>query len=73
VQPVLDGDTDATVSQVGFIGDVTPRFEKAFNGDALFEMFAVVPAVELGFIGGVDVHRRQQHAFSGHRHFSTIL
>src|SRR5439155_18209124 len=45
-----------------------PRFEETGNRDALFQMFAVVPAVELGVVRGIDVHRRQQHAFSGHRH-----
>ena len=51
------------------MGDVAPGLEKAVDRDAFFEMLAVVPAVEIGFIRGVDVHRRQQHAFSGERHF----
>jgi hypothetical protein len=32
-------------------------------------MFAVVPAVEVGLVRSIDIHRRQQHAFSGDRHF----
>ncbi len=53
--------------------DVAPCFEEAVDRDALIEMFAVVPAVEIGFVLRIDVHRRQQHAFSGKRHISTSL
>ena len=53
--------------------DVAPGFEEAIDRDALFEMFAVVPSVEFGLVGGIDIHRRQQHAFSGHRHFCAVL
>src|SRR4051794_8326427 len=48
--------------------DVTPCFEEAVDGDALLEMFAVVPAVEFGFVGRIDIHRCQQHSLSGDRH-----
>ena len=36
--------------------DIAPRFEKALDGDALLEMLAIVPAVEFGLIGWIDVH-----------------
>ena len=52
------------------MGDIAAGFEEAVDRHALFEMFAVVPAIEFGFVRGVDVHRRQQHAFTRHRHFS---
>ena len=63
------GGVEAEIFRVAVMGDIAAGFEEAVDCDALFEMFAVVPAIELGFVRGVDVHRRQQHAFSGHRHF----
>src|SRR5450631_358192 len=59
------------VFRVAGMRDVTPGFEEAWNRDALHQMLAVIPAIELGFVCGIDVHRRQQHSFSGQRHFST--
>ena len=49
--------------------DIAPGFEEAVDRDPLFQMLAVVPSVEFGLVGGIDVHRGQQHAFSGERHF----
>jgi hypothetical protein len=51
---------------------IAPRFEEAVDGDALLQMLAVVPAIEVGFVGWIDVHRRQQHAFSSERHFLVL-
>jgi hypothetical protein len=51
------------------VGEIAPRLEKAVDGDALFEMFAVVPAIEFGFVRWIDIHRGQQHSLSGERHF----
>ena len=51
---------------------IAPRFEETVDGDALFKMLAVVPTVEVGFIGGIDVHRSQQHALSRERHFLIL-
>jgi hypothetical protein len=53
--------------------DVAPCLEKAVDRDALFKMFAVVPAIEFGLVGGIDVHRRQQHSRSSERHFAKFL
>ncbi len=39
--------------------DIAPRLEETVDGDALLEMFAVVPTVEFGLIGWIDVHRGQ--------------
>jgi hypothetical protein len=50
------------------VSDVAAGFEEAIDCHALLQMLAVIPAVELGLVGGVDIHRRQQHAFSGHWH-----
>src|SRR6188768_1531309 len=36
-------------------------------------MLAVVPAIEFGLIGWLNVHRRQQHSFSGERHVGKSL
>jgi hypothetical protein len=50
--------------------DIAPRLQETLDRDALFQMLAIVPAVEIGLIWNVDVHRRQQHALPGERHCS---
>ncbi len=53
--------------------DIAARLDETLDRDALFEMLAIIPTVEIGFIGRVDVHRCQQHAFSGERHSRISL
>ena len=43
------------------------------TNDPLLKMLAVVPSIEFGFVGGIDVHRGQQHSFASERHFATVL
>jgi len=31
-------------------------------------MLAVVPDIEFLLVGGIDIHRRDEHSFAGHRH-----
>src|SRR4051794_3278868 len=52
----------------GFLGDPAPCLEKALDADALGEMLAVVPEIEILLVGGVHVHRRDEHplACQGH-------
>src|SRR4029078_13011284 len=57
------GGIEAEIFRVTVQRDIAPRFEETWHRNALLEMLAVVPAVEFGLMGGVDVHRRQQHAF----------
>src|ERR1700722_327890 len=40
----------AQVFRRAFNGDVAPRLDEAVDRDALFEMLAVVPAIEIGFM-----------------------
>jgi hypothetical protein len=48
--------------------DIAPGFQKTFDRDPLQQMLAVIPPIEVGLIGRIDVHRGQQHSFSGERH-----
>jgi hypothetical protein len=52
--------------------DVAPGFKKAVDRDAFEQMLAVVPSIELGFVRWVDVHRCQQHSFTGQWHFANV-
>src|SRR5258705_560139 len=63
------GGVQAEIFRRALMRDIAPRLEKTLDGDALIEMFAVVPAIEFGLIGSIDVHRGQQHSLSGERHF----
>ena len=42
---------EVEIFRLAVMRDIAPRFEEAVDGDALFQMFAVVPAVEFGFVG----------------------
>jgi glyoxylate carboligase len=64
---------EAEVFRVRRMRDVAPGLEEAVDGDALFEMLAIVPAVEFGLIRWIDIHRGQQHACSGQRHVGRFL
>jgi len=48
--------------------DIAAGFEETFDRDALDQMLAVIPSIEFRFVGWGDVHRCQQHSFSGQRH-----
>ena len=63
------GGIQAEIFRAALMRDIAPGFQKAVDRDALLEMLAVVPPVEFGLVGRIDVHRRQQHSFSGERHF----
>src|SRR6185312_5924792 len=56
-------------SRAAGMRNIAPCLEEAVDRNALLQVLAVVPAVEILLMCGVDVHRRQQHAFSRERHF----
>src|SRR5882672_6884178 len=62
------GGIEAEVFWAGCMRDVTPRLEKTVDRDALLEMLAIIPEIEFALVGGIDVHRRQQHPFSSQWH-----
>jgi hypothetical protein len=42
------GGVEAEIFRIAVLRDIAAGFEEAVDGDAFFEMFAVVPAIELG-------------------------
>src|SRR5215204_3183521 len=61
----------AEISGRGLLGDPAPRLEKALDADALGEMLAVIPEIEVLLVRGVYVHRRDEHPLACQGHFET--
>lgn len=64
---------EAKVFRAGPMRDIAPSLEKSLDCDALSQMLTIVPPVEIGLMGWIDVHRRQQHSFSGERHLRILI